>query len=259
MGTRFRPYQPKQMLLLSPNLREWVPEGHLAHQVSELVDGLELGAFYEPYAEDGRRNAPYEPRMMVKILIYAYATGVFSSRKIAGKLEEDVAFRMLAAGNFPDHRTICTFRRRNLEHLRGFFLEVVRMSREMGLSRFGTLSIDGTKVRANASKRKAMSYERMLAEEARLREEIEGLLTAADGVDAEEDRRFGEEFRGDELPAELRRREDRLAAIRAAKVRLEAAQRAADDARGREPGQERSSKNGHRFKRDHGEPDRAVA
>ena len=131
---------------------------------------------YAPYEGDGRRNAPYEPSMMVKVLIYAYATGVFSSRAIARKLEEDVAFRVLAAGNFPQHRTICEFRRRHLEDFERMFVEVVRMAREMGVVRFGTLSVDGTKVRANASKRKAMSYGRMLQEEARLKEEIEGLL-----------------------------------------------------------------------------------
>ena len=133
MPTRFRPYQPKHMLVLFPDLREWVPEGHLAHQVSELVDGLELGAFYQPYEEDGRRNAPYEPRMMVKVLIYAYATGVFSSRKIARKLEEDVAFRMLAAGNFPQHRTICEFRRRHLKDFKKLFVQVVSLGQMMGL------------------------------------------------------------------------------------------------------------------------------
>ena len=143
MPTRFRPYQPKQMLLLSPDLREWVPEGHLAPQVSELVDGLGLGAFYRPYEEDGRRDAPYEPRMMVKVLIYAYATGVFSSRKIARKLEEDVAFRMLAAGNFPQHRTICEFRRRHLKDFKKLFVQVVSLGREMGMVRLGRLGIDG--------------------------------------------------------------------------------------------------------------------
>ena len=112
MPTSFRPYQPKQKLLLPPDLRDWLPKGHLAYQVSDLVDGLDLTAFYAPYEGDGRRNAPYEPRMLVKLLIYGYATGVFSSRKIVKKLEEDVAFRMLAAGNFPKHRTICEFRRR---------------------------------------------------------------------------------------------------------------------------------------------------
>ena len=238
MPTTFRPYQPDQLLLLSPDLREWLAPGHLAHHVSDLVDALELSAFYAPYEGDGRRNAPYEPSMMVKILIYAYATGVFSSRGIARKLEEDVAFRVLGAGNFPQHRTVSEFRRRHLEEFERMFVEVVRVAREIGMVRFGTLSVDGTKVRANASKRKAMSYGRMLKEEARLKEEIEGLLTRAGAVDAEEDERYGEEMRGDELPAELQRREKRLVAIEQAKARLEAAQRAADEARGRKPGQD---------------------
>ena len=255
MPTTFRPYQPDQLLLLSPDLREWLPPGHLAHHVCDLVDALELRAFYAPYEGDGRRNAPYEPSMMVKVLIYAYATGVFSSRAIARKLEEDVAFRVLAAGNFPQHRTICEFRRRHLEDFERMFVEVVRVAREMGVVRFGTLSVDGTKVRANASKRKAMSYGRMLQEEARLKEEIEGLLERADAVDGEEDERYGEEMRGDELPAELQRREKRLAAIAAAKARLEAAQRAGDDARGRTPGQGRNPKGGRPYKRAYGEPE----
>ena len=176
MSTTFRPYQPDQMLLLAPDLREWLPAGHLAHHVSDLVDSLELGAFYARYEGDGRRNSPYEPSMMVKVLIYAYATGVFSSRAVARKLEEDVAFRVLAAGNFPQHRTICEFRRRHLEQFEAMFVEVVRVAREMGVVRFGTLSVDGTKVRANASKRKAMSYGRMLTEESRVKEQIQGVV-----------------------------------------------------------------------------------
>ena len=258
MPTRFRPYQPKQMLMLPPDLREWVPEGHLAHQVSELVDGLELGAFYRPYEEDGRRNAPYEPRMMVKVLIYAYATGVFSSRKIARKLEEDVAFRMLAAGNFPQHRTICEFRRRHLKDFKKMFVQVVGLAREMGMVRLGRLGIDGTKVRANASRRKAMSYGRMRERERQLKEEIDQLLAKAQQQDGEEDERYGEDRRGDELPQELRRREDRLAAIEAAKQRLEAAQRAADDERGRKPGQDSNPKGGRPYKRDYGEPEQKA-
>ena len=255
MSTTFRPYQPDQLLLLSPDLQEWLPAGHLAHHVSDLVDSLELDAFYAPYEGDGRRNSPYEPSMMVKVLIYAYATGVFSSRAIARKLEEDVAFRVLGAGNFPQHRTVCEFRRRHLEDFERLFVEVVRVAREMGVVRFGTLSVDGTKVRANASKRKAMSYGRMLHEEARLKEEIQGLLDRAGAVDAEEDARYGEQVRGDELPAELQRREKRLAAIREAKERLEAAQREADDARGRKPGQRRHPKGGRPYKRDYGQSD----
>ena len=254
MPTRFRAYQPDQQLLMPVKLNDWIREGHLAHQVSDVVDDLDLSAFYARYEGDGRRNAPYSPVMMVKVLIYGYATGVFSSRKLARKLEEDVAFRMLAAGNFPNHRTICEFRRRHLKHFQALFVKVVRMSREMGLVRLGTLSIDGTKVRASASKRKAMSYDRMVGEEARLSAEIEALTAEATRVDEEEDRRLGKEVRGDELPAELRRREDRRAAIRAAKERLEAKQRQADDERGRQPGQDRSLKNGQPYKRKYGEP-----
>ena len=251
----FRPYVPDQSLLLPPDVREWLPEGHLAHHVSDLVDGLDLTAFYALYEGDGRRNAPYEPRMMVKVLLYAYATGVFSSRRVARKLEEDVGFRVLAAGNFPQHRTLCEFRRRHLEDFQALFVEVVRLAQELGLARLGKLSIDGTKVRANASKRKAMSYDRMQAEEQRLESEVEALLRQADAVDEAEDSRLGAEVRGDDLPAELRRREERLAAIREAKARLEAAARAADDARGRQPGQDRNPKGGRPYKRAYGEPD----
>ena len=255
MSTTFRPYAPDQMLLLPADMREWLPENHLAHHISDLVDGLDLTAFYTPYEGDGRRNAPYEPRMMVKVLLYAYATGVFSSRGIARKLEEDIAFRVLGAGNFPQHRTLCEFRRRHLADFKKLFTEVVRLARELGLAHFGKLSIDGTKVRANASKRKAMSYGRMEEEERRLSGEIEALLAAAGEADAAEDARLGADVRGDELPAELRRREDRLAAIRAAKSRLEAQQRAADDARGRQPDQDRNPKGGRPYKWGYGEPD----
>ena len=161
MGTTFRPYHPDQMLLLPQDLREWVPEGHLAHHVSDLVDTLDLSAFYAPYEGDGRRNSPYEPRMMVKVLVYGYATGTFSSRKLATRLVEDIALRMLGAGNFPQHRTLCEFRRRHLRDFAAVFAEVVRLARTMGLAGLGRVSVDGTKVRANASKRKAMSYGRM--------------------------------------------------------------------------------------------------
>ena len=255
MGTRFRPYSPSQMLLLPPDLGEWLPEGHLAYHVSDLVDALDLGAFYAPYAGDGRRNSPYEPGMMVKVLVYAYSTGVFSSRRIARKIEEDIAFRLLSAGNFPQHRTICEFRRRHLADFERLFVEVVRLAGEMGLADFGKLSIDGTKARANASKRKAMSYGRMKEEEARLRKEIGALLARAGTVDAEEDAELGEPVRGDELPEELKRREARLAAIEAAKARLEAEQRVRDRERGRQPDQDRHPKGGRPYKRAFGVPE----
>ena len=202
MGTKFRPYDPDQILMLPPDLRDWLPEGHLAHHVSDLVDAVKLSAFYAPYEGDGRRNAPYDPRMMVKVLIYGYATGTFSSRKLAKKLakklEEDVAFRMLAAGNFPKHRTLCEFRRQHLADFRAVFAEVVALARASGLAGLGRVAVDGTKVRANASKRKAMSYGRMVKEESRLAAEIEELVKRA-----ESDRRSG----GRALwPGSLRRR-----------------------------------------------------
>ena len=133
------------MLLLAPDVRDWLPEGHFAHDVSDLVDGLDPRA--APYEGDGRRNAPYEPRMMFEVLLYGYATGVFSSRGMARKLEEDVAFRV--AGNFPSHRTLCEFRRRHLEEFKGLFVEVVRLARETGLSSFGKLTGFG-RTRASA-------------------------------------------------------------------------------------------------------------
>lgn len=259
MPTTFRPYEPDQMLLMLPALRDWLSEGHLAHHVSDLVDGLDLSAFYAPYEGDGRRKSPYEPRMMVKVLIYGYARCVFSSRVIARKLEEDVAFRLLAAGNFPSHRTICEFRRRHLDDFKRLFVEVVRLAADLGAVRFGTLSIDGTKVRANASKRKAMSYKRMVSEDRRLKAEIDRLVGRAGRVDAEEDERFGVDVRGDEMPEGLKRREDRVKAIRKAireaRARLEAAQRESDDARGRKPGMDRNPKGGRPYKRAYGVPE----
>ena len=163
-----------------------------------------------------------------------------------------MAFRMLAAGNFPQHRTICEFRRR---HLKDFKKQVVGLAREMGMVGLGRLGIDGTKVRANASRRKAMSYGRMRERERQLKEEIDQLLAKAQQQDGEEDERYGEDRRGDELPQELRR--DRLAAIEAAKQRLEAAQ-PADDERGRKPGQDSNPKGGRPYKRDYGEPEQKA-
>jgi transposase len=236
MATSYRPYAPDQILLLPPSMRDWLPEGHLAYFISDSVDQLNLSAFYAPYeTEDGRRNQPFDPRMMVKVLLYGYSTGTFSSRKIARKLEEDVAYRVLAAENRPSHRTLCDFRQRHLESFRSLFVQVVKIAREAGVIKLGTLAIDGTKVKANASKRKAMSYGRMLEAEQRLEREIEELTARAAAVDASEDREHGAERRGDELPEELRLRETRLLKIREAKARIEARQAATDRSRGRTP------------------------
>lgn len=255
MPTSFRPYLPDQSLLLPPSPRDWLPEGHLAFFVSETVDALDLSALYERYEGDGRRNQPFDPRMMVKVLLYAYATGTFSSRKIARKLEEDVAYRVLAVENFPAHRTICEFRQLHLEAFGKLFVQVVKIAREAGLVKLGALVIDGSKVKANASKHKAMSYDRMLKEEKRLRGEIAALTTKAEAVDATEDRELGREMRGDELPQELQRREQRLEKILAAKARLEARQAEQDRAKGRSEDDDRKSlRGGRKFKRDFGVP-----
>ena len=257
MPTTFRPYTPDQDLLLPVSLHEWLPEDHLAYFISEVVEELDLSAFYAPYEGDGRRKMPYEPSMMLKVLIYAYVSGVFSSRKIARRLEEDVAFRVLAAGNFPQHRTLCAFRKRHLQDFKALFVEVVQIARVAGLVSLGTLAVDGTKVRANASKHKAMSYKRMQQEARRLSEEIADLCYRADAADEAEDARFGARQRGDAVPEELRHREGRLDKIRAAKARLEAEQRSADEARGRHSDDERRPPGGRGgpYKRDFGVPE----
>ncbi|MCB1881928.1 MAG: IS1182 family transposase [Gammaproteobacteria bacterium] len=257
MPTTYRPYSPAQQLLLPTSLEEWLPEDHLSYFIADTVDSLDLSSFYERYDGDGRRRQPFEPSMMVKVLVYAYASGVFSSRKIAKKLEEDVAFRVLAANNFPAHRTIREFRQRHLPEFSRLFLEVVRLAQEIGLIKLGRLGVDGTKIRANASKHKAMSYGRMKDEEKRLQAEITDLLKQAEEADQLEDERYGTDSSGDELPEELRRRESRLKAIQAAKARLEARQCQADEESGRwkdDDGNTRGPK-GRRCKRELGVPE----
>jgi transposase/predicted transcriptional regulator len=227
MAASYLPYDPQQMLLLPEALQEWLPEGHLAHFISDAVDGLDLSAFHARYKE-GPRNQPFHPAMMVKVLVYGYATGVFSSRKIARKLHEDVALRVLAASNFPAHRTIRDFRALHLKELGELFVQVVRLAREMGLVKLGTIAVDGTKVKANASRHKAMSYGHMLKAEAELKAQIDALLNKARAADEAE--KNEPEL---DIPAEIARRQDRLDAIAAARARLEERQREADLARGR--------------------------
>jgi len=233
MPTSYRRYDPDQLLLLPASLKEWLPEQHLAYFVSDTVDALDLKAFYARYEGDGRRRQPFDPSMMVKVLVYGYASGVFSSRKIARRLEEDVAFRVLGAGNFPAHRTIREFRQLHLAEFSALFVQIVQLAREAGLVKLGRLGIDGTKIEANASKHKAMSYGRMREEEARLKAQIARLVRQAEAQDVAEDAHYGAERRGDELPEELARRSQRLKAIQAAKARLEARQREQDCNEGR--------------------------
>jgi transposase len=235
----FRSYEPDQVLLLAPVLSEWLPEGHLAHFVSDLVESgvLDLAAIYDSYEEE-RGYPPYDPRLMLKLIVYGYAIGVVSSRRLERASYEDVAVRMLCADQHPDHRSIARFRKRHLEALGELFVQTLRLCKQAQLVGLGALALDGTKLRANASRHKAMSYERMVKAEAQLdaelavlRANVRALLEEAEAVDAEEDERYGRDRRGDELPEELRRREQRLAKIREAKQALEEEARAAETAR----------------------------
>ena len=216
-ANQYRSYLPDQGLLLPTSLSEWLPEDHLAYFISDAVEAMDLDAFHSRYEGDGRRRQPFDPRMMVKVLIYGYASGVFSSRKIARKLIEDVAFRVLGANNFPAHRTIREFRQLHLQEFSALFVQVVKLAREAGLVKLGRLGIDGTKIKANASKRKAMSYARMKDEEARLEREIAGLLKQAEALDRSEDAEHGSDGDDGGLPQELKHRADRLRVIQAAK------------------------------------------
>ena len=222
MAKTYRPYVPEQDLLLPPSLREWLPEHHLAFFVSDLIDQLDLSAITKEYEKEERGYPPYHPVMLTKVLVYAYCVGVFSSRRIQRRLVEDVGFRVLAAGNEPDFRTIADFRKTHLPVLSGFFEQVLRLAQEMGAPRVGRVAIDGSKVKANASKHKAMSYDRMRDKQRQLRAEVQELLAQAEAADAAEDAEHGADRRGDELPAELQRRESRLKRIREAKRVLEA-------------------------------------
>lgn len=220
MSKTFRPYDPEQIFLMPAALQDWLPKGHLAYFISDVVDHLDLSAIMSSYEEE-KGYPPYHPAMMVKVLLYAYCIGVPSSRKIQKRLEEDIGFRVLAANNTPDFRTISDFRKDHLHALAALFLQVLKLCRKAGLVKLGHVSIDGTKIRANASKHKAMSYKRMTEEEARLEAEIQDLLKKAEAVDEEEDHRYGANKRGDELPKELAFRESRLKKIREARAALE--------------------------------------
>ncbi len=256
MSTSYIAYHPEQQQLLPSALQDWLPQGHLAYFISDTVDSLNLSAFHARYAEGGPRNQPFHPAMMIKVLVYAYATGVFSSRKIARKLHEDIAFRVLGADNFPAHRTIRDFRALHLSEFTELFTQVVRLAREMGLVKLGTIAVDGTKIKANASRHKAMSYARMQTTEIELKAQIAALVQKAKNTDEAE--KNEPEL---DIPAEIERRQARLAAIEAAKARLEERQRQADTQRARTPGDERKPKDkdgkpkgGKPYQRDFGVP-----
>ena len=240
MSKTYLPYEPDQQLLLPAALQEWLPDDHLAYFISDVVDQLDMSEVTARYERERRGGPPYHPRMMVKALLYGYCVGVASSRRIAQRLHEDIAFRVLAANNTPDFRTISDFRKDNLDALSGLFIQVLALCQRAGLVKLGHVALDGTKVKANASKHKAMSYGRMKEREAQLAAEVAELLERAREADDEEDRRYGKDKRGDELPEELAFREGRLEKIREAMAALEAeAQAAAEQAEaegGKRPG-----------------------
>src|SRR5712692_41906 len=235
MPKGYRAYLPNQDLLLPPSLREWLAEEHLVYFVSDVVDQLDLSAIHAVYEQEKRGQPPYDPHLMTKLLVYGYCTGVFSSRRMQKRLQEDIPFKVLAAGNEPDFRTISDFRKIHIGTLQNLFEQVLGMALECGAIKLGRVSLDGTKLKANASKHKAMSYGRMKEKQQQLKEEVKQLLEQAEAADEEEDRRHGGK-RGDELPEELRRRETRLAKIKLAKkvVEQRAREKAATDGKSAE-------------------------
>ena len=219
----FRPWNPEQTLLLPPSPVDWLPENHLVFFLLDLAGELDLEEIHAIYRQkDPRGEKAYEPRMMVVLLLYAYCVGLPSSRKIEKACWEDAAFRVLTGNQQPDHSRISDFRRRHLPALAGLFIQVLRLCQKAGLVSLGTVALDGTKVKANASKHKAMSHERMLKSERQLEAEMRALLRKAEIIDAQEDGQYGKGKRGDELPEELQRRSSRLEWIRKAKAELEA-------------------------------------
>ena len=236
---RFREYNPNQDFLLPPSLREWLPSDHLANFISDVVDTLDLSEITNAYDKSQGGQAPFHPVLMTKLLLYAYCVGVPSSRRIEKNTYEVIPFRVLSANQYPDHDTIAEFRKRHLVALSRIFLQVLLLCQKAGLVKLGHVALDGTKVKANASKHKAMSYEHMQKKADELEAEIARLLAEAEATDTAEDTRYGKGKRGDELPDELRYRERRLKKIQEAKRALEeearqeaqAAQPAADKAK----------------------------
>ncbi len=227
MAKTFREWNVQQHMLLPPSVLDFVPPGHLAHFVRDTVaEELDLSAIVEVYEEE-RGYPPYHPVMMTALLLYAYCQRIYSSRRIARACEERVDFMAVTALQRPDFRTIATFRRRHLPALRALFQQVLGLCRRAGLVRLGHVALDGTKIRANASKHKAMSYRRMQEAEPALAAEVAKWLAEAEATDTREDGEHGAERRGDELPAWVANKQERLAKIRAAKAALEAEARAA--------------------------------
>jgi transposase len=228
MGKTFRSYDMNQQLLLPPDLRQWLRADHLALYISDVVESLDLSGILKVYEEgDGRGRPPYHPAMMVKLLLYGYCTGKMSSRKLEQATHDEVPFRVLSCDQHPDHDSIADFRRRHLQELGQLFVQVLQLCERAGLVKLGHVAIDGTKIKANASKYQSLSYARMKDEEPELAAEVERLLGEAQRIDEQEDQLYGKGKRGDELPEELRDPETRLAKIRSLIADMEAEAKAA--------------------------------
>jgi transposase len=224
MSRKFREWQPDAGWLFPPSPRDWLPEDHLVYFLLDVTAQIDISPIVEDYGGDNGGQPPFHPRMMLVLLLYAYSVGVFSSRKIMQRCTTDAAFRVIVGEDIPDFRRIAEFRARHLQHLQPLFLEVLVLCREAGLLKVGRLSLDGTKIKANASRNKAMSYDRMGSEAERLQQEIDALLARAENADAADDDQFGD-LPGEQIPEELKRHESRLAKILEAKAALEEAAR----------------------------------
>ena len=231
MNKTFVPYNTDQQFLLPPSVHDWLSEGHLAIFIYDIVESLDLSALVKAYG-DGRTGGrpPFPPQMITKLIVYAYATGNPSSRSIERATFDDLAYRFLAANLHPDHDSIASFRKQHLAALGQIFLQTRAIAKKAGLVKLGHMSLDGTKVKANASKHKAMSYGRMDETMARLEQEIKDLLAKAEEVAAQADAELGKGNRGDDLPKEINGRQQRIAKIAAAKSELEQEARAKAEA-----------------------------
>jgi len=242
MTKTYRDWSNDQAYLFPPSPHDWLPEGDPVYFLLDTVATLDLSPIFAHYERELRGQPPFHPRMMVALLLYCYATGTRSSRKVMRRCQVDVACRVIVGDDAPDFRTISDFRKIHLARLEALFVEVLKLCALAGLAKVGTIALDGTKVKANASRHKAMSYDRMKAEETRLQEEIAKLLAEAQAADDSEDQQHGPDRQGDELPDELARRQSRLAKIQEARklleerARVEAAEEAARrQAEGRSP------------------------
>lgn len=222
MNKRFRVCDLDQVYLLPPSLQDWLPEGHLARFIGDVTDELDLRAIYGDYQrKDGRGLSAYHPLLLTRVLLYGYATGITSSRRIERAIHDDVAFRYLAANQHPDHDTIAAFRRRHLEALAGLFVQALRLCQKAGLVKLGNVAIDGTKIMANASSRRSVPYQKLTEREQYWKDMVDRLLAGAEETDRQEDLQWGEHQPADPLPAELADAKRRLERIRQAKAELE--------------------------------------